>query len=219
MKNVLFLLKTERTFWSTQYFLLCFTGHSRSWDSHSHRTQALNFWTWDKRLSEAGSLGSEPPSKAPASWRVRFYWPQRPWYAKPGACEPLGRLPKPLPSVLSQVITPQTQADLGEAVPELPLGLVVWRLLWLVVQGQGVQVEVLPGWAPVRFLQLGQRLVLERAGVGVHAGPHPRGVGGPGAPRVGTGADIAFLLITEETATSPGTVFFLQLEGFKNENN
>lgn len=83
-------------------------------------------------------------------------------------------------------------------------------LLGLIIQRQGIQVEVLPGRAPVGLLQLGQRPVLKGSGVGIRAWPHPC---------VGTGVVVTFVLITEEAATSPGTVFFLQLEGFKNENN
>ena len=89
------------------------------------------------------------------------------------------------------------------------------RLLWLFLQRQGIQVEVLPGRTPVRLLQLAERLVFKRGGVRVRTGPHPHGPRHAGASWGHKGAAAAFFLITEEISTSPGTVFFLQLKGLK----
>lgn len=181
----------------------------RTWVLHSQTRDEVARWNWPQ--STLGVWGHVHQAKLSALWRFHFYSTQRLRYAGPWSHQPPGQV-----SPTTRWPDEKTQADLGEAAPELPLGSAGRSLLWILLQGQGVQVEVLPGWAPVRLLQLGQRPVFKRGGVCVGAGPHPHQTRHAGAPRGGEGAHVAFFLITEETATSPGTVFFLQLWGFKN---
>lgn len=99
----------------------------------------------------------------------------------------------------------QTQADLGKAVPE------GWRILWVIVHGQSVQVQVLAGRAPVRLLQFGKRPVFKWDGISVCTGPHGHRPGSTEVSLVWKRAGVVFLLTAEETAASPGAVLFLQL--------
>lgn len=99
----------------------------------------------------------------------------------------------------------QTQADLGKAVPE------GWRILWFIIHGQSIQVQVLAGRAPVRLLQFGKRPVFKWDGISVCTGPHRHRSGSTEVSLVWKRAGVVFLSTAEEAAASLGAVLFLQL--------